>query len=95
MEVKTISGSKKITAELAINVDTIEYKRSSIHGNSFELPFSIPVGDGSNYHGKIVYDKRFLHCYVYGVKDLSGKGSMMTSEENFISDFSCHYEPQK
>ena len=85
MEVRTISCSKKITAELAINVDTIEYKYSSIHGDSFELPFSISVGDGSNYHGEIVYDKKYLFCYVYDVKDLTGKVSMMISEGNFIS----------
>ena len=87
MEVRTISCSKKITAELAINVDTIEYMNSSIHGKSFELPFSISVGDGSNYHGKIVLQRKglMLVCYVYDVKDLTGKVSMMISEENFIS----------
>ena len=91
MEVQTISWSKKITAKLSINVDTIEYKNSIIHGDSFELPFSISdVGDGSDYHGQIVLvkksGKRYLSCYVYDVKDLTGKVSMMTSEEKIISN---------
>ena len=91
MEVRTISWSKKITAKLSINVDTIEYKNSRIHGESFELPFSISdVGDGSDYHGQIVLvkksGKRYLSCYVYDVKDLTGNVSMMTSEEKIISN---------
>ena len=82
MEVRTISCSKKITVELAINVETIEYKSSSIHGHSFELPFSISVGDGSNYHGKIVFSKTTgnLSCYIYDVKDLTGNISMTISQ---------------
>ena len=87
MEVRTISCIKKITAELAINFDTIEYKSSSIHGNSFELPFSISV-DGSNYHGTIVLNKKYLFCYVYDVKSLTGKVSMMISKGKFISESS-------
>ena len=87
MEVRTISCIKKITAELAINVDTIEYKSSSIHGNSFELPFSISV-DGSNYHGTIVLNKKYLFCYVYDVKSLTGNVSMMISKGKFISESS-------
>ena len=71
MEVRTISCSKKITAELAVNIDTIEYKSSSIHGDSFELPFTISVGDGPKYNGKIVLDKKYLFCYVYNVKSLT------------------------
>ena len=91
MEVRTISWSKKVTVELAINVDTIEYKNSIIHGDSFELPFSISdVGDGSDYHGQIVLvkksGKRYLSCYVYDVKDLTGNVSMMTSEGKIISN---------
>ena len=86
MEVETISCNKKITAKLAINVNTIEYKTSSVHGDEevFELPFTISVGDGSNYHGKIVLfekvrpDGRLL-CYVYDVKSLTGNISMMVS----------------
>ena len=85
MEVRTISCSKKITAELAINIDTIEYNSSSIHGNSFELPFSISV-DGSNYHGTIVLNKKYLFCYVYDVKSLTGNVSMMISKGKFISE---------
>ena len=81
MEVRTIA----VMAELAINVDTIEYKSSSIHGNSFELPFSISV-DGSNYHGTIVLNKKYLFCYVYDVKSLTGNVSMMISKGKFISE---------
>ena len=80
MEVRTIA----VMAELAINVDTIEYKSSSIHGNSFELPFSISV-DGSNYHGTIVLNKKYLFCYVYDVKSLTGNVSMMISKGKIIS----------
>ena len=83
MEVRTIA----VMAELAINVDTIEYKSSSIHGNSFELPFSISV-DGSNYHGTIVLNKKYLFCYVYDVKSLTGNVSMMISKGKFISECS-------
>ena len=81
MEVKTISWSKKITAELAINVDSIEYKTSSLHqGEVFELPFTISVGDGLNYHGKIALAKiGWLACYVYDVKSLTGNVSMKIS----------------
>ena len=82
MEVRTIA----VMAELAINVDTIEYKSSSIHGNSFELPFSISV-DGSNYHGTIVLNKKYLFCYVYDVKSLTGNVSMMISKEKIISKY--------
>ena len=70
-----MSCSKKITAELAVNIDTIEYKSSKIHGDRFVLPFSISVGDGSNYNGKIVLNKKYLFCYVYNVKFLTGIGS--------------------
>ena len=87
MEVRTIA----VMAELAINVDTIEYKNSRIHGESFELPFSISdVGDGSDYHGQIVLvkksGKRYLSCYVYDAKDLTGNVSMMISKGKFISE---------
>ena len=61
MEVRTISCSKKITAELAVNVDTIEYKTSSVHGNQevFYVPFTISVGMDritmeNFYYGKII-----------------------------------------
>ena len=90
--VRTISCSKKITAELAINVEgnTIEYKTSSLHGENdvFELPFTITVGDGLNYHGKIVLWKDFghqLNCYVYDVKYLTGNVSMMVSKDKTVS----------
>ena len=89
MEVRTISCSKKITAVLAINVDTIEFKYSSLHtGEAFELPFTIPVGDGSNYHGKILLWKdhtKTLNCFVYDVKSLAGDVSMMISKGKVIS----------
>ena len=90
MEVRTISCSKVITAELAISVDTIEYKHSSVHDDEvFELPFTISVGDGLNYHGKILLWKRNskfpLDCYVYDVKSLTGNVSMMISKEKIIS----------
>ena len=89
MEVETISCNKKITAKLAINVNTIEYKTSSIHGeNVFELPFTITVGDGLNYHGKIVLWRDFqqrLNCYVYDVKSLTGDVSMMVSKDKTVS----------
>ena len=95
MEVRTISCSKKITAELAINIDTIEYHSSSIHGNSFELPFSICVGDGSNYNGKIVLNKKYLFCYVYNVKSLTGIVSMMISKGKLIYQSIAGYVSQK
>ena len=58
---------KKITAELATNADTIEYKTSStIHGGleTFELPFTVS-GVGLNYHGKMVLvAKNKWLCYI-------------------------------
>jgi len=94
MEVRTISCSKKIKAELAINVDTIEYKTSSLHANKevFERPFTISVGDGSNYQGKIIIMKNtaiksVLACYVYDVKSLTGNVSMIISKRKIISEY--------
>ena len=77
MEVKTISWNKTITAEIALNVDTIEYKDQQV----FELPFTIPGGDGSNYHGEIKHRRSGrLACYVNDVKSLTGSISMMISK---------------
>ena len=82
------STTTTIEAELAIDVDTIEYK-TSIFGrqsfrNSFVLPFNISV-DGSNYYGKIVLQRDGMFaCYVYGVKSLTGNVSMTISNGNSI-----------
>ena len=61
MEVKTISWNKTITAEIALNVDTIEYKDQQV----FELPFTISGGDGSNYHGKIEQPRNYQYIGNY------------------------------
>ena len=89
MEVRTISCSKKITAELAVNVDTIEYKpalgNESPSWSYVKLPLTIFVGDGSSYRGMIVVTKnnsskkRWLSCIVFDVKSLTGNVSMMIS----------------
>ena len=89
MEVKTISCCKIITAEVAVDIDKIKYKISHIHNTNevFEYPFTISVGDGLNYHGKIVLWRYFpiLGCYVYNVKSLDGNVSMRISEGRIIS----------
>ena len=83
MEVRTISWSKRITAELAINIDTIEYNDQQV----FELSFTISGGDGSNYHGKIFYQKGDkLACYVDDVKSLTGYVSMTISNGSTIAN---------
>ena len=83
MEVRTISWSKKITAEIAINVDTIEHK-----DGVFEHPFTISGGDGSNYHGKIEHRRNhYLVCYVYDVESLTGSVSMVISNGKIVSEW--------
>ena len=96
MEVRTISCSKKITAELAVNVDTIEYKPAQGDEDPswsyFKLYFTIFVGDGSSYRGMILVTKnnssrqKWLSCYVFDVKSLTGNVSMMISKGKFISE---------
>lgn len=91
MELKTISCSKKIMAELAINIDRIEYKDSSTHGNKevFEFPFTISVDDGLDYHGKILLWKNHsLGFYVFDVKSLAGNLAIKISKDNIITECS-------
>ena len=87
MEVRTISSSKKITVELNVNVETIEYKHSpKYQRNSFVLPFTIFLKDGTNYNGYVqVWENFQIQLIILDVKSLNGTVSMMVSNGKLLS----------
>ena len=74
MDVRTISSSKTITAELNINVETIEYiTDKKIFGgkNYLELPFTIFLKDGTNYNGDVtVLENTQIELCIHNAKTL-------------------------
>ena len=87
MDVKTISSSKTITAELNINIETIEYKlNTSYQRKSFHVPFTIFLEDGTNYKGYVsVWENLEIQLHIRDVKSLSGTVAIMVSNDKILS----------
>ena len=90
MEVRTVSSSKKITVELSINVDKVEYKEDEHERNQnlkyFRRVFVIPLSDGTTYDGALLIFKNegiFLH--IDNATILSGTVSLMVSKGMVLS----------
>ena len=92
MDVRTISCNKKITVELEVNVDTIEYvPRDNAVNKKFEncflLNFHIGLFDGTSYAARIWnWDfSKYIYLVVENVKSLTGTASIMVSKNKLIS----------
>ena len=78
MEVRAVSSSKKITVELSINVDKIEYQNQNLRF------FVIPHSDGTSYKGMIwIWEGIFL-C-IENATFLSATVSLMVSKDKVLS----------
>ena len=66
MEVKTIAYNKRITAELAINIQIMKYERYDTHGR-FVHNFVIDGLDGTAYSGSInvIQDTNQINFYMF------------------------------
>ena len=64
MEVRAVSSSKKITVELSINVDKIEYKEDESNQTlkCFRRFFVIPLSDGTSYDGVLLIFKKVFEA---------------------------------
>ena len=92
MEVRAVSSSKKITVELSINVDKIEYKVHVINQNlkCFRRFFVIPLSDGTSYNGVLRVWKNHgknegISLHIENAKVLSGTVSLMISKGKLLS----------
>ena len=94
MDIRAISSSKKITVEIAINVDKIEYKEEGLdrrnqNKKSFSRSFVVPLSDGTSYKGCIwiwEHEGSPIHFSISNVKSLSGTASLMVSKGNVVSE---------
>ena len=86
MAVRAISSSKKITVELDINVEKIEYKKDENGIKFSQHNFVIPLSDGTCYNGRIyifIFGEELEHdifLFIRNLKSLSGTVSLLVSK---------------
>ena len=84
MEVRAVSSSKKITVELSINVDKIEYKDDETNQNCFRRFFVIPLSDGTSYDGVLwIWKNEAIILEIEKTKLWSGTVSLMVSKSRY------------
>ena len=88
MAVRAISSSKKITVELDINVDKIEFKKDEEGRHCSYHLFAISLSDGTSYNGFIWIlsseeegkPEHAIYLIIPSVKSLSGTVSLLVSK---------------
>ena len=95
MEVRAVSSSKKITVELSINVDKIEYKGDEEHHNlKYFRSFVIPLSDGTSYDGLLcIWKNQGIFLGIENATFLSATVSLMVSKDKVLSHCKIFHFP--